>query len=185
MSKLLPLPQAHLSLSRPIRLFITMGPSPCTTSFPLCFVSLLTKNSYLAKAPSTAAAYDGSGAAWFKIWQQGPTFGNPVTWPLARKFQVPDAFSLTFTDITLQRPTPQHYLLRSHPASICYVSSRSASTTHTQLDFPNSTSPAPRSPSQVVDQASQAHSFPYQATFPEPSQDTLSTFTTTSTTTLS
>lgn len=36
---------------------------------------------YLAKAPSTAASFDGSGQVWFKFWERGPTF-NPVTWPL-------------------------------------------------------------------------------------------------------
>ena len=41
--------------------------------------------SYMAKAPSTAASFDGSGQVWFKIWQQGPTF-NPVTWPLSQVY---------------------------------------------------------------------------------------------------
>jgi hypothetical protein len=30
-------------------------------------------NIYMAKAPSTAAAFDGSGTVWFKVWQKGPT----------------------------------------------------------------------------------------------------------------
>ncbi|KAI5806964.1 family 61 glycoside hydrolase [Geopyxis carbonaria] len=30
-------------------------------------------NIYMAKAPSTAAAFDGSGAVWFKVWQKGPS----------------------------------------------------------------------------------------------------------------
>ncbi|KAI5842340.1 glycoside hydrolase [Tricharina praecox] len=28
---------------------------------------------YMAKAPSTAAAFDGSGAVWFKVWEKGTT----------------------------------------------------------------------------------------------------------------
>ena len=30
-------------------------------------------NIYMAKAPSTAASYDGSGANWFRVWQKGAT----------------------------------------------------------------------------------------------------------------
>ncbi|KAI5843725.1 family 61 glycoside hydrolase [Tricharina praecox] len=29
-------------------------------------------NIYMAKAPSTAAAFDGSGSVWFKVWEEGP-----------------------------------------------------------------------------------------------------------------
>lgn len=40
---------------------------------------------YLAKVPAgkTAATWDGSGAVWFKVWQQGPTGwnGNGGDWP--------------------------------------------------------------------------------------------------------
>ena len=40
---------------------------------------------YMAKAPSTAATYDGSGVAWFKTAEIGPTFSNgQATWDLAR-----------------------------------------------------------------------------------------------------
>lgn len=40
---------------------------------------------YMAKAPSTAAAFDGSGQVWFKILDIGPTFTNQVaTWNLYR-----------------------------------------------------------------------------------------------------
>lgn len=42
---------------------------------------------YLSKAPSTAAAYNGSGG-WFKIWQQGPTFNNGgLQWPTDNQSQ--------------------------------------------------------------------------------------------------
>lgn len=49
---------------------------------------ILTENSrYMAKAPTTAAAFDGSGQVWFKILDIGPTFTNQVaTWNLYRKF---------------------------------------------------------------------------------------------------
>ena len=42
---------------------------------------------YLAKVPEgeTAATWDGSGEAWFKIYQEQPTFGNPLTWPSSSK----------------------------------------------------------------------------------------------------
>jgi len=48
---------------------------------------ILTFSSYMAKAPSTAAAFDGSGQAWFKIYDLGPSFDASGTssWPLARE----------------------------------------------------------------------------------------------------
>jgi hypothetical protein len=39
---------------------------------------------YMAKVPSgkTAANWDGSGTAWFKIYEDGPIFGTQtLTWP--------------------------------------------------------------------------------------------------------
>jgi hypothetical protein len=38
---------------------------------------------YMAKVPAgkTAATWDGSGSVWFKIYEQGPTFGSALTWP--------------------------------------------------------------------------------------------------------
>lgn len=33
-----------------------------------------TEPAYLGKAPTTAAAWDGSGANWFKIYELGATF---------------------------------------------------------------------------------------------------------------
>ncbi len=40
---------------------------------------------YLAKVPAgkTAANWDGSGAVWFKVWEQGPTSlnSNGGVWP--------------------------------------------------------------------------------------------------------
>ena len=40
----------------------------------------------MAKAPTTAKEYDGSGQRWFKIVEIGPTFsGANPTWPLWRK----------------------------------------------------------------------------------------------------
>lgn len=37
---------------------------------------------YMAKVPAgkTAATWDGSGSVWFKIYEQGPTFGSSLTW---------------------------------------------------------------------------------------------------------
>lgn len=45
----------------------------------------------MAKAPSgqTAASFDGSGAVWFKIFEQGPTIANgALSWPSDGKTQV-------------------------------------------------------------------------------------------------
>ncbi|KAI0018945.1 glycoside hydrolase family 61 protein [Xylariomycetidae sp. FL0641] len=45
---------------------------------------------YMAKVPqdSSAAAFDGSGNVWFKIYEDGPTFGDEITWPSAGKSEV-------------------------------------------------------------------------------------------------
>jgi hypothetical protein len=47
---------------------------------------------YLAKVPAgkTAANWDGSGAVWFKVWEQGPTVLNTAggVWPTSgRSYQ--------------------------------------------------------------------------------------------------
>ncbi|PGH20750.1 hypothetical protein AJ80_03510 [Polytolypa hystricis UAMH7299] len=38
---------------------------------------------YMAKVPSgqSAASWDGSGSVWFKIFGEGPGFGDALTWP--------------------------------------------------------------------------------------------------------
>ncbi|KFX87118.1 hypothetical protein V490_08528 [Pseudogymnoascus sp. VKM F-3557] len=54
---------------------------------------------YLAKVPSgqTAATWDGSGAVWFKVWEQGPTAlnSNGGDWPSSGLttlgFKIPEA----------------------------------------------------------------------------------------------
>ncbi|KAH9896301.1 glycoside hydrolase family 61 protein [Xylariomycetidae sp. FL2044] len=40
---------------------------------------------YMAKAPSgqTAETFTGEGDVWFKIYEDGPTFGSEITWPSA------------------------------------------------------------------------------------------------------
>jgi hypothetical protein len=45
---------------------------------------------YLAKAPSTADSFDGSGAVWFKIKDIGPTFSSSGTasWDLSLSYSV-------------------------------------------------------------------------------------------------
>ncbi|KAL2071448.1 hypothetical protein VTL71DRAFT_12683 [Oculimacula yallundae] len=43
---------------------------------------------YMAKAPTTAAAFDGSGDVWFKILDIGPTFPGG-TWDLKQTYDVP------------------------------------------------------------------------------------------------
>ncbi|KAH7332765.1 glycoside hydrolase [Rhizoctonia solani] len=58
---------------------------------------------YLGKAPTTAAAWDGSGANWFKIYELGATF-NPF------KFLAMDQSTFTFT---IPKTIPSgDYLLR-------------------------------------------------------------------------
>ncbi|KAK0104133.1 hypothetical protein ONS96_005229 [Cadophora gregata f. sp. sojae] len=43
---------------------------------------------YMAKAPTTAAAFDGSGNVWFKILDIGPTFPGGK-WDLKQTYKVP------------------------------------------------------------------------------------------------
>lgn len=48
---------------------------------------------YLAKVPAgkTAANWDGSGAVWFKVWEQGPTAlnSNGGDWPTSGMYCLP------------------------------------------------------------------------------------------------
>lgn len=47
---------------------------------------------YLAKVPAgkTAATWDGSGAVWFKVWEQGPTAlnSNGGNWPSSGMYRL-------------------------------------------------------------------------------------------------
>ncbi|KAL2074975.1 hypothetical protein VTL71DRAFT_8755 [Oculimacula yallundae] len=78
---------------------------------------------YMAKAPGTAASFDGSGQVWFKIQEIGPTFGagGSVTWPLAQTYTytipkaLPDGeYLLRIEQIGIHNPypggLPQFYL---------------------------------------------------------------------------
>ncbi|KFY08949.1 hypothetical protein V492_05760 [Pseudogymnoascus sp. VKM F-4246] len=63
---------------------------------------------YLAKVPDgeTAATWDGSGAVWFKVWEEGPTElnTNGGTWPSS---------DLTTLGFTIPKATPSgDYLAR-------------------------------------------------------------------------
>ncbi|KAL2068597.1 hypothetical protein VTL71DRAFT_14934 [Oculimacula yallundae] len=42
---------------------------------------------YMAKVPagSSADTWDGSGSVWFKVFNDGPVFGNSITWPTEGK----------------------------------------------------------------------------------------------------
>lgn len=64
---------------------------------------------YMAKAPSTADSFDGSGSVWFKIKDIGPTFnGGTATWDLEQSYSV-----------TLPRSLPNgEYLLRIQQLAI-------------------------------------------------------------------
>jgi hypothetical protein len=76
---------------------------------------------YMSKAPSTAAAYDGSGD-WFKIKEIGPTFsGGQATWNLASTYSVAipaslpaGEYLLRIEQLAIHNPypggTPQFYV---------------------------------------------------------------------------
>ncbi|KAJ5038440.1 uncharacterized protein L3040_007301 [Drepanopeziza brunnea f. sp. 'multigermtubi'] len=69
---------------------------------------------YMAKATSTAAAFDGAGSVWFKILDLGPTFSNgAATWPLAQDYSytVPTAlpsgdYLLRIQQLAIHNPYP-------------------------------------------------------------------------------
>ncbi len=79
--------------------------------------------SYMAKAPTTAQAFDGSGQVWFKILDMGPTFdssGN-AAWPLLTTYtaNIPAAlpsgeYLLRIQQLGIHNPypagTPQFYI---------------------------------------------------------------------------
>lgn len=58
---------------------------------------------YMSKAPTTAAAYDGSGS-WFKIKDIGPTFdaSGTATWDLEQTYSVTIPKSLPSGDYLLR-----------------------------------------------------------------------------------
>ncbi|KAL2074029.1 hypothetical protein VTL71DRAFT_7807 [Oculimacula yallundae] len=76
---------------------------------------------YMAKAPTTAKEYDGSGQSWFKIYEIGPVFkgsGDP-TWPLytTYSYRIPPAtpngeYLLRMEQLAIHNPgsTPQFYV---------------------------------------------------------------------------
>jgi len=77
---------------------------------------------YMAKAPTTAAAFDGSGQVWFKILDIGPTFsGGTSTWDLQQSYSytIPKAlpngdYLLRIQQLAIHNPwpagIPQFYL---------------------------------------------------------------------------
>lgn len=93
---------------------------------------LLTEHRYMAKAPSTAASFDGSGKVWFKILDIGPTFTNQVSsWNLLRiypPFSPPLLFFLSST--TNYQPIIS--LLAIHPRRAVHLEEREANQTSTQ-----------------------------------------------------
>ncbi|KAG8919656.1 hypothetical protein FRC02_001458 [Tulasnella sp. 418] len=97
---------------------------------------------YLAKAPSTAASFDGSGAVWFKIYQIGADFSSgSLKWPTDGK-----------TNITFKIPssTPNgQYLLRIehialHGASTVGGSQHYISCAHINVTNGGSGNPGPK-----------------------------------------
>ncbi|RDW82058.1 glycoside hydrolase family 61 protein [Coleophoma cylindrospora] len=75
---------------------------------------------YMAKAPTTASAFDGSGDVWFKILDLGPTFsGGSATWVLNQTytFDLPTCvqdgdYLLRIQQLAIHNPggTPQFYI---------------------------------------------------------------------------
>ncbi|KAE8440480.1 hypothetical protein EG329_007434, partial [Mollisiaceae sp. DMI_Dod_QoI] len=77
---------------------------------------------YMAKAPTTAADFDGSGQVWFKILDLGPTFtAGTSTWPLSQSYSytIPAAlpsgdYLLRVQQLGIHNPypagTPQFYV---------------------------------------------------------------------------
>jgi len=61
-------------------------------------------NVYMAKAPSTAATFDGSGKVWFKIHELHAIIGDPLDWEGINQSQ----FNFTIPKNT----PPGEYLLR-------------------------------------------------------------------------
>ncbi|KUJ17734.1 uncharacterized protein LY89DRAFT_707156 [Mollisia scopiformis] len=70
---------------------------------------------YMAKAPTTAAEFDGSGQVWFKIYDLGPTFAadGTSTWPLYQTYSytIPPAlpngdYLLRFQQLGIHNPWP-------------------------------------------------------------------------------
>ena len=74
----------------------------------------------MAKAPSTAAAFDGSGTVWFKILDIGPKFPGG-TWDLRRLFPSPPSNVLLTGSRNLHvQPPKLHHIWRispSHPTT--------------------------------------------------------------------
>jgi hypothetical protein len=77
---------------------------------------------YMAKAPSTAAAFDGTGQVWFKIFDDGPKFsGGSATWDLKSTytFDIPSCvpageYLVRIQSLAIHNPypagTPQFYI---------------------------------------------------------------------------
>ena len=87
----------------------------------------------MAKAPTTASAFDGSGTVWFKIKDYGPTFSNgQATWPLYRKSfrSLVRIKGLNYD----QRPILAPFLPAFPTETICSEFSSLLSTTRTQLE---------------------------------------------------
>lgn len=69
---------------------------------------------YMAKAPDTAASYDGSGANWFKIEDFGPTFqGSSSSWPMYQTYTsqipaciAPGEYLLRIQSLAIHNPWP-------------------------------------------------------------------------------
>ncbi|MCJ1442877.1 MAG: hypothetical protein MMC23_003374 [Stictis urceolatum] len=76
---------------------------------------------YMAKVPAgkTAANWDGSGAVWFKVFQQGPIFGGQaLTWP---------SNGATKVNFTIPKTTPSgNYLVRVEQIALHVAQSEGA-----------------------------------------------------------
>lgn len=126
---------------------------------------------YMAKAPTTAAEFDGSGDVWFKILDIGPIFPGG-TWNLMRKYS-PHTSTLkhiiTFNRlIFFSNPSSQrHTHSTSQPASptgtTFFASNHWPYTTRGRRESRSSTLSARRSPSRAAGRRSWARPSPSPA----------------------
>jgi hypothetical protein len=72
---------------------------------------------YMAKASTTAAAFDGSGSVWFKVADIGPTFdaSGTASWSLLRRWFY---FRKAFAGIVCAE-TPSFRILYLHNSQVC------------------------------------------------------------------
>lgn len=143
----------------------------------------------MAKAPTTAAEFDGSGQVWFKIDDIGPSWSGTegtsdavATWDLERAAILCHEISHTLT--SNQNHTHTRFRQHCPMVNICFVSSNLPSTILIQQASLNSISLVLKFRSLAVDLELQARWLRFLASLTAPNLAIPSTSTPTSTTTL-